>query len=394
MKYRKPDYYDGFSCAAGECEATCCAGWQILIDEGKLEQYLQTPGSFGARLFRSVDWGEGAFLQREDGSCSFLNGKGLCDIYRELGPDMLCETCRSYPRHTEEFEGLRELSLSLSCPVAARLMLEQEGIFKLEEFSDDVEERWEDYEDFDELLFSQLLEAREALLAVVQEEGLPLGERMARCLRLGERLQDCLDGGGLFQIADCAGKEAAKARAAAKRAGWEAGSEELPEGSCCFERSGLPRFRLGTAMADILGRLETLREEWPLLLRRTKKALLEGGEKAYRKHWERFERDWGEKGPEAGRWNRYGRQLLLFFLYTYFCGAVYDGWIYSKVMLAVGSVLWIQELACAQWLEQGERLEEDDFIRLAYSYAREIEHSDDNLNALEEFFMEDCREKL
>ena len=38
---------------------------------------------------------------------------------------MLCDTCRRYPRHIEEFEGMREISLSLSCPEAARIILSQ-----------------------------------------------------------------------------------------------------------------------------------------------------------------------------------------------------------------------------------------------------------------------------
>lgn len=38
---------------------------------------------------------------------------------------MLCDTCRNYPRHIEEFEDLREISLSLSCPEAASILLSQ-----------------------------------------------------------------------------------------------------------------------------------------------------------------------------------------------------------------------------------------------------------------------------
>lgn len=48
-----------------------------------------------------------------------LNEQGLCDIYTEAGPSMLCGTCRDYPRHREEYEGVVELSLSLSCAEAA-----------------------------------------------------------------------------------------------------------------------------------------------------------------------------------------------------------------------------------------------------------------------------------
>ena len=39
MYYRKTDDYDTFACIAGRCPDTCCAGWQILIDEESLERY-------------------------------------------------------------------------------------------------------------------------------------------------------------------------------------------------------------------------------------------------------------------------------------------------------------------------------------------------------------------
>ena len=79
----------------------------------------------------------------------------LCDIYRKLGPSSLCETCRQYPRHTEEFENLRELSLSLSCPVAAEMILGCKSRVEFLEEEDDLEEIEEDYEDFDFLLFGK-----------------------------------------------------------------------------------------------------------------------------------------------------------------------------------------------------------------------------------------------
>ena len=34
-----PDYYDEFQCIAGECEDTCCVGWQIVIDETSKKKY-------------------------------------------------------------------------------------------------------------------------------------------------------------------------------------------------------------------------------------------------------------------------------------------------------------------------------------------------------------------
>ena len=78
-------------------------------------------GEFGTRLRNSIDWDEEC-LPEQSALC-ILNEENLCDLYKALGPDSLCDTCRMYPRHTEEYEGLRELSLSLSCPEAARIIL-------------------------------------------------------------------------------------------------------------------------------------------------------------------------------------------------------------------------------------------------------------------------------
>jgi hypothetical protein len=40
MIHSFPNYYKEFSCIADKCEATCCAGWQIVVDEESLKKYL------------------------------------------------------------------------------------------------------------------------------------------------------------------------------------------------------------------------------------------------------------------------------------------------------------------------------------------------------------------
>ena len=66
---------------------------------------------------------------------------------------------------------------------------------------------------------------------------------------------------------------------------------------------------------------------------------------------------------------------------------LYDDWIYSKMALAVHSVEFIRELFVARWKQTGS-LNLEDYVELSYRYAREIEHSDQNLNELEECFVE------
>jgi hypothetical protein len=65
-------------------------------------------------------------------------------------------------------------------------------------------------------------------------------------------------------------------------------------------------------------------------------------------------------------------------LYTYFCGAVYDGQIYARAMIAVQSTRWLMMLYYANNCK--------DLNSIIYLYSREVEHSDLNVDALIEHF--------
>jgi len=363
MYYRKPHYYDKFSCTAEQCPDTCCAGWQIVIDENSLEKYSNVSGDFGIRLLNSINWREGIFEQYEK-RCSFLNAENLCDIYKELGADALCDTCRLYPRHIEEFENLREFSLSLSCPVAAKMILQcQEPVRFLEE-EDEKEECEEDFEDFDFLLFDCLLEVREKLFSIVQNRTIPIEKRMYCVLKIAKNLQTALDEGELFE------------------------RDFMAEIELCLQEKAEDfsgnLYEIVQAFRKDLLRLEVLREEWKTNLKAADN-LFQKGETWYMEKRDRYKAEIKNTiGQE--QWDIYKEQLLMFFLYTYFCGAVYDDMIYSKGVLSVISVFWIEEITFWSWAADEGQIEEKNLLETAYRYAREIEHSDENLNLLEEIF--------
>lgn len=363
MYYRKPHYYDKFSCTAEQCPDTCCAGWQIVIDENSLEKYSNVSGDFGIRLLNSINWREGIFEQYEK-RCSFLNAENLCDIYKELGADALCDTCRLYPRHIEEFENLREFSLSLSCPVAAKMILQcQEPVRFLEE-EDEKEECEEDFEDFDFLLFDCLLEVREKLFSIVQNRTIPIEKRMYCVLKIAKNLQTALDEGELFE------------------------RDFMAEIELCLQEKAEDfsgnLYEIVRAFRKDLLRLEVLREEWKTNLKAADN-LFQKGETWYVEKRDRYKAEIKNTiGQE--QWDIYKEQLLMFFLYTYFCGAVYDNMIYSKGVLSVISVFWIEEITFWSWAADEGQIEEKNLLETAYRYAREIEHSDENLNLLEEIF--------
>ena len=369
MHYKKPQYYDNFTCIADRCPDTCCAGWQIVIDDISLENYGKISGTFGERLQKSIDWEEGIFRQNQR-RCAFLNQENLCDLYRELGADRLCDTCRMYPRHVEEYEDLREFSLSLSCPVAAEMILGCKEQVRFLEEEDDVEEQEEEYEDFDIILFDWLEEAREVLLEVIQDRSLPVSARMLVLLNVSFLSQKALDQGILLEM---------DLRAEVEKAVSESRKTSV-------QKQGEKVFQNKILLLKDLQKLEVLREEWTELLHRLEKNLYARGVEDYEALREEFLESVQETSSQKKQWEIYEEQLLVFFVYTYFCGAVYDDMIYTKAVLAVFSVLWIEELWMERWLSKGQKLEFQDMVQVAYTYAREIEHSDENLNLLEEFF--------
>ena len=79
----------------------------------------------------------------------------------------------------------------------------------------------------------------------------------------------------------------------------------------------------------------------------------------------------------------------MYFVFTYFCGAVYDENAFVKVKFAVYCTWMIRELDMARWLEKGRTFTLDDQIEIAHRLSREIEHSDPNLEALEHMMLEE-----
>ena len=64
---------------------------------------------------------------------------------------------------------------------------------------------------------------------------------------------------------------------------------------------------------------------------------------------------YGALSSHKEEWENLGEQLLMFFVYTYFCGAVYDDMVCSKLELALFSVRWIQEFLIVRWMENGKK---------------------------------------
>lgn len=363
MQITYPDYYKKFSCTADKCKDTCCAGWGIVIDDSTLKKYRRVKGAFGRRLRQEIDWKEKSFCQRA-GRCAFLNQQNLCDIYTELGEKAFCDTCRRYPRHIEEFENLREVSLSLSCPEAAEIILScQEKVRFLTKETGGKEET---YEEFDFFLFDKLMDARAFILEVLQNRKYPIEHRIGAVLGFTHDLQRRIRSQEIFQVDELIEKY--QSQDSVERMGRKLET---------YRKGVREKIIIIDEMMEALNRLEVLNPQFPELVQESRRILYERGNIWYQSNFQRFR----EAVPN---YRIVMEQLMVYFVFTYFCGAVYDENAYTKMKMAIISTLFLREWMMAVWIKKGKQLDFSEIVELSYRYSRELEHSDLNLNTMEE----------
>jgi lysine-N-methylase len=212
MRYVYPDYYKKFKCVGGECIDTCCAGWQVDVDDNSACMYKAMPMPIGKKLRERLRGSDGGyyFELAPKKRCPFLNDSNLCDIILALGEGGLCVTCTEYPRFYADTPIYEQVDLTLSCPEAAEIFFsteepiryitediddedrEDDGIFGEDPFGDEDAEMDEqafeeeiensDMDKEKEALLLSVLEMRDRDIAIMQERKLDLLERWKQAL--------------------------------------------------------------------------------------------------------------------------------------------------------------------------------------------------------------------
>ena len=119
-----PKYMLTFKCIGSSCIDTCCAGWDINIDEDTYKKYTNCTGELKKIVqgkFRenknSDDYlNRGFMILKEHNKCPFLNDNLLCDIHGGVGEANLCITCKRFPRVYNIIDDIYEKSGLASCP--------------------------------------------------------------------------------------------------------------------------------------------------------------------------------------------------------------------------------------------------------------------------------------
>lgn len=196
MKHFYPAYYQPFHCIAAACPDSCCQGWDVVIDSETENYYHSVQGDFGDKLREAIYTdpdGDRVFRLSKEKKCPFWSADQLCDIYRKLGEEHLCDTCAQFPRITMDYTTFTEHTLALACPEAARLILSTDDAYT--EFTDTA---CADCEEYDADVMRFLLRVRDQAANILTKP-IPLAKRSEQIRELATKAQKKLT----EEIADC-----------------------------------------------------------------------------------------------------------------------------------------------------------------------------------------------
>ena len=266
----------------------------------------------------------------------------------------------------KKFENVRETTLSVSCPEVAKILMnrmEPVTFISKEEGEEEI------YDDFDPFLYSMLLDLRDTMISILQNRTMSVDVRAGLIYGMARDVQRRVNRQEIFacqEVIEKYQKESAKAFV----------EKQIDRNKS--EKEDLYMFR--RVMLEQLHELELLKEDWYVQLVETKQRIFKDGAECYSDIAKEF-KNWIEENNQP--WEIQKEQLLVYFIFTYLCGAVYDGQVLAKVQMALISVGILEDMMMARWIRNDYMLDTEDVIELVYRYSREVEHSDINLKRME-----------
>ena len=285
MLITKPSYFDSFRCIAGDCPDSCCKEWDVQVDDVSAEYYRSLSGPLGDRLREVLSDEDGETVMTIiDGRCPMWRKDGLCRIQAELGEEALCRTCREFPRLTHDYGDFIERGLELSCPEAARFILDAVPSWAVTEEAPGGEDA-----DYDEDAMAVLIATRKTALAILSDPSRSVEEALALTLFYGLQTQSELDGGEAYPF----------------------DSDAVLEEARSFARPADPK-----EITDFFLNLELLTPEWEAMLH----------------------------SPAHGEWQSQHLAMARYLVERYWLQAVSDYDLYSRVKFILIACLLVKHL--------------------------------------------------
>lgn len=363
MKYHKPSFFDQFKCIGSACTDTCCAGWEIEVDETTAQGYLAEKGAFGDRLRREIGSEPGEyFFKLKNNRCPFLNKENLCDIFINLGEDRLCDICREHPRFYNWFGDYTEVGLGLCCEEAERLLFSNsKPLTFVEEVHTDASDLLDDESEECE----QMLEERKAIFSILQNRKKNIGARLKRLLLQLPYADEML----LLTVPILE---------------WD-DPESIPKLDYNAKPSTNTLKSSALFLIRFFGGMESLDETWPSMMKELEqnidKLVDTNNTNAFLKFL---------KGEN--RLYEY-EHIAVYLVYRYYPEILFDGQIEAKILFAAASIclLFLMDLQCFQ--ENGVYTQQDR-IELVRRFSKEIEYCPENMERFEKCCTEQYEDLL
>ena len=235
------------------------------------------------------------------------------------------------------------------------------------------------------------MDTRDMLIDIIQDRAVPMQKRLWKLLAAAHDFQLCVNKNELFKWEEMRKRheDSGYGDRFCNKIYSRINTDNIENSSAASACANTPEQLFKKMWKNVVPEMEVLRPGWQEYLKNCLTPLYNGNtdpqsDSGNLYSWQKSEFDFSY--PD---WQIQEEQLLVYWIYTYFCGAVYDGEAYVKVQMAVVSVLLIHELLMAQWLKNEKMLEMEDVVDTVYRYSRELEHSDPNLNLMEKLMRRD-----
>lgn len=189
-----PKYMADFKCIGSDCIDTCCAGWDINIDEDTYNKYSNCTGELKELVQGKIrenknsdDYlNKGFMILKEPNRCPFLNDNLLCDIHGGIGEENLCITCKRFPRVYNIVDDVYEKSGLASCPEVCTMAFLNKDKMEFLESEEEIDESaveirriidTEAFEDSDSLL-QYFWDIRVNSINIIQNRDFSIEERL------------------------------------------------------------------------------------------------------------------------------------------------------------------------------------------------------------------------
>ena len=191
----RPKYFSQFKCDGKSCGSRCCKGWKVAVDGAAYSKYCSIEDAAIKQDILSEierDKNQRYFIKmKENMNCAFLDDDYLCKIQKQCGEEYLTAICHSYPRVTYKFGEVLEQSLTLTCPLAARLILLSKDSMDFEEVETEPPHGLFDWTNKISIPIEKVVSIQATSVSILQERHFDFNERLFRlCLFLQDKPLD------------------------------------------------------------------------------------------------------------------------------------------------------------------------------------------------------------